>query len=30
MDVVLINQLPLNVDWKNEVEEACDLLDKSL
>jgi hypothetical protein len=30
MDVALINQLPLNVDWENEVEEACDLLDKSL
>ena len=30
MDVALIDQLPLNVDWENEVEEACDLLDKSL
>ena len=30
MDVALIDTKPLDVDWENEVEEARELLDKSL
>ena len=30
IDVALIDELPLDVDWENEVEEARELLDKSL
>jgi 3-deoxy-manno-octulosonate cytidylyltransferase (CMP-KDO synthetase) len=30
MDVALIDEKPLDVDWENEVEKARDLLDKAL
>ena len=30
MDVALIDTKPLDVDWANDVEEARELLDKSL
>jgi len=30
MDVALIDSKPLDVDWEDDVEEARELLDKSL
>jgi hypothetical protein len=30
MDVALIDEKPLDVDWENELEKARNLLDKAL